>query len=141
MVRFGPSKYDIAVVYESLAIAQLENAQGRWGNLKVYYPSTTLWNDHPAALVQGDWVTEPQKKAARLWLQYLRSKPAQERALAYGFRPADPSVPLKSADAQNPFTRLAQYGVQLELPPVAKAPDGAFVRALMTMWSRVVAPR
>jgi ABC-type molybdate transport system substrate-binding protein len=141
MVRFGPSKYDIAVVYESLAIAQLENAQGRWGNLKVYYPSTTLWNDHPAAIVQADWVTEPQKKAARAWLQYLRSRPAQERALAYGFRPADPAVPLKSADAQNPFTRLAQYGIQLELPPVAKTPDGAFVRALMTMWSRVAAPR
>ncbi len=31
MVRFGPSKYDIAVVYESSAISQLANAQGRWG--------------------------------------------------------------------------------------------------------------
>lgn len=29
MIRFGPSKYDVSVVYESLAIAQMENAQGR----------------------------------------------------------------------------------------------------------------
>jgi hypothetical protein len=139
MVRFGPSKYDVAVVYESLAISQLENAQGRWGNLKVYYPSMTLWSDHPAALVQAEWVTEEQKKAARAWIAYLRSRPSQERALAYGFRPADPSVPIKTASGENPFVRLAQYGVQIDLPPVARVPDGTVVRSLMTMWSRVVA--
>jgi extracellular solute-binding protein len=141
MVRFGPSKYDIAVVYESLAIAQLENAQGRWGNLKVYYPSLTLWSDHPIAVVQAPWVSEAQKAAGRRFVAWLRSRPWQERALAFGFRPADPSVPLKTADAQNPFVRLQPYGIKLDLPPVAKTPDAAVVRGLMTMWSRVVAPQ
>ena len=51
MVRFGPSKYDIAAVYEGIAISQIENAQGRWGNLRVYYPATTIWSDHPAAVL------------------------------------------------------------------------------------------
>src|SRR5262249_9638300 len=83
MVRFGPSKYDVAVVYENLAISQLANAQGRWGNLKVYYPALTLWSDHPAALLQGDWVTPEQKDAARRFLTYLRSRPVQERALSF----------------------------------------------------------
>jgi hypothetical protein len=138
MVRFGPSKYDIAVVYENLAISQIENAQGRWGSLKVYYPQTTLWSDHPAALLAGDWVTEPQRKAARTWLTYLRSRPVQERALTFGFRPGDPSVPVKGADAQNPWSRLAQYGIQVDIPPVAKTPDGAVARNLMTMWARLV---
>jgi hypothetical protein len=87
MVRFGPSKYDLSVVYESLAISQLENAQGRWGNLKVYYPQTTLWSDHPIAILQGDWVTPAQKAAARTWVAHLRSRPVQESALTYGFRP------------------------------------------------------
>jgi hypothetical protein len=141
MVRFGPSKYDVAVVYESLAISQLDNAQGRWGSLRVYYPSVTLWSDHPAALLQGDWVSDAQRTAARQWLAYLRSRPVQEQALSFGFRPADPTVPIKSAAGQNPFVRTAQYGVQIDLPPVAKTPDGAFVRTLMTMWTRVVAPR
>jgi hypothetical protein len=141
MVRFGPSKYDIAVVYENLAIGQLENAQGRWGNLKVYYPSTTLWSDHPVALLQGDWVTEPQKKAARTWIAHLRSRSMQEKALTYGFRPADTAVPIKTADAQNPFTRLAQYGLQIDIPTAAQAPDGLVVRNLLTMWSRVVPQR
>ena len=141
MVRFGPSKYDLSVVYESLAISQLENAQGRWGNLKVYYPQTTLWSDHPIAILQGDWVTPAQKAAARTWIAYLRSRPVQESALTYGFRPADPTVPVRTGDASNPFTKNAQYGVKVDIPPVAKTPDGAVVRNLMTMWNRVAAPK
>jgi ABC-type molybdate transport system substrate-binding protein len=138
MIRFGPSKYDIAVVYENLAIANIENAQGRWGSLKVYYPATTLWSDHPAGILNAEWVTPAQKQAARVWLGYLRSRPVQEKALGYGFRPADTSVPLKTATATNPFTRLSQHGVKIEIPPVAQAPDGQVVRNLMMMWSRVV---
>ena len=141
MIRFGPSRYDIAVVYESLAVAQIENAQGRWGNLKIYYPTTTLWSDHPGALLKGPWVTAEQAKAGRTWLAFLRSRPMQELALAFGFRAADPAVPLKSADPKNPFTRLAPYGLQLELPPAGTLPEAAVVRNLMTFWSRTVAPK
>ncbi|MDB4954339.1 MAG: hypothetical protein JWO36_1908, partial [Myxococcales bacterium] len=140
MVRFGPSKYDIAVVYESLAISELANAAGRWGKLKVYYPSTTIWSDHPIALLQGAWVTEPQKQAARRFIAFLRSKPSQQRALEYGFRPADTSVPIVTNDAQNPFTRLAADGITVDVPPAAAAPDGPVVRNLMMMWTRVVQP-
>jgi ABC-type Fe3+ transport system substrate-binding protein len=138
MVRFGPSKYDIAVVYESLAISQIANAQGRWGNLKVYYPPLTLWSDHPAAVLQAEWVTPKQKEAARQWLAYLRSRPVQERALTFGFRPADPAVPIKTQEAANPFTRLAEHGILVDVPPVAEVPEGPVVRNLLTMWSRVV---
>ena len=140
MVRFGPSKYDIAAVYEGIAISQIENAQGRWGNLRVYYPATTIWSDHPAAVLQGDWVTDAQKAAARTWLSYLRSAPIQQRALTLGFRPASPEVPIVSSDANNPFVKYSSYGVQVEIPPVANPPDGSVVRNLLTMWSRVVKP-
>jgi ABC-type Fe3+ transport system substrate-binding protein len=141
MVRFGPSKYDIAVVYENLAISQIENAQGRWGDLKIYYPQTTLWSDHPVAVLQGDWVTEPQKRAARTWIAFLRSRPMQEQALRFGFRPGDASVPVRTSDGQNPFNRLAPYGIQVDIPPVATPPEGAVVRNLLTMWTRVVGSR
>ena len=140
MVRFGPSKYDIAVVYESLAISELANAAGRWGKLKVYYPATTIWSDHPIALLNGAWVTADQKAAARQFIAFLRSKPSQQRALQYGFRPADTSVPIVTNDAQNPFTRLASEGITVDVPPAASAPDGMVVRNLMMMWTRVVQP-
>jgi len=80
-----------------------------------------------------------QKDAAQQWLAYLRSRPVQERALTFGFRPADPAVPIKTADASNPFTRLAEHGIQVDVPPVAEIPEGSVVRNLLTMWSRVVA--
>ncbi|WP_408889409.1 substrate-binding domain-containing protein [Myxococcus faecalis] len=138
MVRFGPSRYDIAVVYENLAIAQVSQAQGRWGELKVSYPALTLWSDHPAAVLQGDWVTPAQKEAALEWLRYLHSRPVQERALQFGFRPADPAVPLKTEGPDNPFTRLASHGVQVDVPPVAEVPEGPVVRDLLMLWSRVL---
>ncbi|MCE9667287.1 substrate-binding domain-containing protein [Myxococcus stipitatus] len=141
MVRFGPSRYDIAVVYESLAISQLSHAQGRWGDLRVYYPSLTLWSDHPAAVLQADWVTPSQREAALEWLRYLRSRPVQERALAFGFRPADPTVPVKTQDPANPFTRLASHGVSVDVPPVAEVPQPSVVRELLALWTRVLASR
>jgi ABC-type molybdate transport system substrate-binding protein len=141
MIRFGPSKYDIAVVYENLVISQIENAQGRWGNLRVYYPETTLWSDHPIALLQGDWVTAEQRLAARAFVAFLRGRPMQERALSYGFRPADPAVAIRTADGQNPYTRLAPYGVKVDIPPVATPPEAPAIRNMLTMWSRVVTNR
>ena len=141
MIRFGPSKYDIAVVYENLVIEQIANAQGRWGNLRVYYPKVTLWSDHPAGILQADWVTAAQRTAARSYVAFLRSRPIQERAIAHGFRPADPSVPVRTSDPQNPWNKLAPYGVRVDIPPVATPPDAAVIRNLLTMWSRLVGTR
>jgi len=139
MLRFGPSKYDIAVVYESLALSQIANADGRWGKLRVYYPATTLWSDHPVEVLQAPWVTPDQKAAARAFIAHLKSRPIQELAITYGFRPADPTVPLKTADAANPFTKLTDRGVKLDIPPMAAPPSGEVVRTMLQMWGRVVA--
>lgn len=141
MVRFGPSRYDVAVVYENLAIAQIENAQGRWEPLKVYYPQTTLWSDHPIALLQADWISAPQKKAARTFIEFCKSKPMQEKALSFGFRPGDVSIPLKDQDPKNPFNRLAPLGIRVEIPTVATPPEGLVIESLLTMWSRNVGMR
>ncbi len=141
MIRFGPSKYDIALVYESLAVSQLENAQGRWGSLHIYYPLTTIWSDHPVVILNGPWVTPAQHAAAAKLIAFLRSAPVQATALRFGFRPADPAVPIKTADGNNPFIKMSQFGLSLELPPAARPPDGPVIRNLLMMWSRVVKPR
>jgi ABC-type Fe3+ transport system substrate-binding protein len=138
MLRFGPSKYDIALVYESLAISQLENAQRRWDNLRIYYPPSTIWSDHPVAILEAPWVSPAQRAAAERVVAFLRSKPVQATALRFGFRPADPAVPIKTADGQNPFTKMARYGLTFDLPPAVPPADGPVVRNLLMMWSRVV---
>jgi ABC-type sulfate transport system substrate-binding protein len=138
MLRFGPSKYDVAVVYESLALAQIGTADGRWGKLRLYYPATTLWSDHPVEILQAPWVTEAQRVAARAFVAHLKSRPIQELAVTFGFRPADPTIPLKTADAKNPFARLSDRGVKLDIPPMASPPSGEVVRTMLQMWSRNV---
>jgi ABC-type Fe3+ transport system substrate-binding protein len=138
MLRFGPSKYDIALVYESLAISQLENAQRRWDNLRICYPPSTIWSDHPVAILDAPWVSPAQRAAAEQVVAFLRSKPVQATALRFGFRPADPAVPIKTADGQNPFTKMARYGLTFDLPPAVQPAEGPVVRNLLMMWSRVV---
>jgi serine/threonine protein kinase len=140
MVRFGSSKYDLVVVYESSAIDELANAEGRWGKLKVCYPATTVWSDNPAVVLAAPWVTEAQARAGRVYIEYLRSPPAQQRALEHGFRPADTSVKLRTSDAKNPFAQYADHGISVDLPPAADMPDRAVVRALMTTWTRMMRP-
>jgi hypothetical protein len=138
MVRFGPAKYDVAVVYESNAILNLGMGEARWGKLHVSYPSTTIWSDNPVVLLQGEWVTEAQKKAGRLFIEHLRGRPMQELAFAYGFRPAEPSVALRTDDPKSPFVRLASKGIRLDVPPASARPDLATVRALLGTWTHVM---
>jgi hypothetical protein len=138
MVRFGPSKYDVAVVYESLAILNLGMGEARWGKLHVYYPSTTIWSDNPVVLLQGDWVTDAQKKAGRLFIEHLRSRPMQELAFSYGFRPAEPSVSFRADDPSSPFVRLASKGIRLDVPAATARPDLVTVRALLGTWSHIM---
>jgi ABC-type sulfate transport system substrate-binding protein len=118
----------------------LANAEGRWGKLKVCYPATTVWSDNPAVVLAAPWVTEAQARAGRVYLEYLRSPPAQQSALEHGFRPADTSVKLRTSDAKNPFAQYADHGISVDLPPAADMPDSAVVRALTTTWTRMMRP-
>ena len=138
MILYGPSKFDLVVTYENLAIEQIPNAQGRWGNLRIYYPEHTMWSSNPAAVLKADWVTPAQAAAGKTLLEFLRSRPMQERAVRFGFRPADPSVPVITPGGDNPFNTAQAFGVKVELPPAIDAPPGPVVRNLMEMWNRLV---
>ena len=138
MVLYGPSKYDVVVTYENLAIQNIANAQGRWGNLRIFYPPQTMWSSHPVALLQGDWVTPEQRDAARKLIAFLRDKPEQQRALALGFRPANPEVQMISPDGTSPFKSAEAFGVRVDFGSVVEPPPGPVIRNLMEMWSRQI---
>jgi len=139
MVAYGPSTFDIVAVYEATAIEQAENAVGRYGELRVYYPPALLWSDHPFCIVNADWVTPQQTAAAKLFMDYLTSKPAQELALLkYGFRPVDKSIPLEQTGS--PFDRYAANGFRSDLSnlPDVEIPAGHVLNTLRDFWSRNV---
>jgi ABC-type glycerol-3-phosphate transport system substrate-binding protein len=137
MIAFGPSKYDLVAVYESVAIEQAANAVSRYGELQVYYPPATSWSDHPFCIVNANWVTPEKQQAARLFLDYLVSRPAQEAAfLKYGFRPVDASIQLDQPGS--PFLQYAGNGIRLDLPPEAQTPPGDVLNSLLEFWTRNV---
>jgi ABC-type Fe3+ transport system substrate-binding protein len=140
MVSYGPSTYDLVTVYEATAIEQAENAVGRYGELRVYYPPATVWSDHPFCVLEADWVSDDKRSAAKLFIDYLTSQPAQELALLeYGFRPVDASIPL--GQAGSPFTVYAANGFQADLTnlPAVEVPPGNVLNTLLDFWTRNVA--
>jgi ABC-type Fe3+ transport system substrate-binding protein len=135
IVAYGPSKYDIVAVYEATAIEHLENARGRYGELYVYYPPATIMSDHPFCILQAEWVTPEKAKAAQVFIEYLLRSPVQELALnKYGFRPEDQSLALDQSGS--PFTKYAQNGLQINLPPSITLPPGNVLDTLLSFWIR-----
>jgi ABC-type Fe3+ transport system substrate-binding protein len=139
MVTYGPSTYDFIAVYEATALEQAQNAVGRYGELRVYYPPATLWSDHPFCVLNADWVSPDQKQAARLFIDHLTSRPVQENALLkYGFRPIDTGIPLEQPGS--PFDRYASNGFRADLSrlPEVEIPSGSILNILREFWSRNV---
>jgi hypothetical protein len=139
VLRFGPSKYDVVSIYESLVVQQIKNAPGRFGtDLKVYYPRINIWSDYPYSILVGENSTADEKDGALLFERYLYSVPMQQEALKIGFRPANPDVPLLTNDADNPFNKYKDAGLAIRIPRtvVADTPSGDVLNRLMTVFDR-----
>ncbi len=135
VVLFGPSKYDFVIVYENLAIENIERAQNRWGDIRIYYPPANILSDHPYAILNAPWVSPEQREAAALFRDFLLSDEMQTLALVeYGFRPASTSVAFDMPDS--PFTRYADYGVQMEIADSVEVPSARVINELIDLWRR-----
>jgi ABC-type Fe3+ transport system substrate-binding protein len=133
----GPGRYDVAMVYESQAIASMDVARGRWGeSLRVYYPPVNVWSDHPLCLLDGAHVGAAERDAAEKLADHLRSSEVQAAAVRHGLRPADVRVPIVSDDPENPFVKYRDRGVTVALPQVADAPSLAALDAITSTWRR-----
>ena len=135
IVTKGPSQYDFGVVYENLALQNMDAAQQRQGQpLRIFYPPATLFSDHPFAVVDGAWAKPEERAAAIVFRDFLRSNAIQQLALRYGFRPADPNVAITSDDPSNPFKKYAPNGVQVTISQQAEVPSAEVVNSLLELW-------
>ena len=139
MVLKGPSSYDGLFVYESVVIDYLKNAEGRWGQLRVIYPEYNSWNDNPYYIIDATWSSKDQRKAAQTFLEFLLSENIQKESLTHGFRPANPTVPVKFPDS--PFVKYADYGVRVDLSKICEPPKAEVVSNLLQSWQRSQANR
>jgi hypothetical protein len=138
MVYKGPASFDALMVYESVAIDYFKRAEGRWGRLQVVYPNYNVWNDNPYYILDTPWTTEAHQRAAETFLAFLMSEPIQVRALDHGFRPGNPSVPVRGP--ASPFVRYAEFGLKIDLPAVCEPPSPEVIDNLQQSWVRGARP-
>ena len=127
MLERGPGYLSAAVLYENLVIEA--GAKSPQTPVVAIYPTEgTFWSDHPWAVLDAPWVSAEQREAAALFLAFLKAKPAQERALQLGFRPADASIaigaPIDAAHGADP--RQPQALLDVPAAPV--------LRSLIALW-------
>ena len=56
----------------------------------------TFWSEQPYCLLEGDWVTDQQKEAAKVFQDYILAREQQDLAIDNYVRPIDPSIPLRA---------------------------------------------
>jgi Ca-activated chloride channel homolog len=133
MIERGPSYLSAAVLYENLVIESYGRSPAL--PLVAIYPTEgTFWADHPFSVLDAPWVDAAKRDAAGKLLAFLKARPAQERALALGFRPADASVAIAA-----PID--AAHGVDAKQPQtLLEVPGAGTLAALLGTWQRTKKP-
>lgn len=131
MFANGPAYLSAAVLYENMVIEAYETRHSLPFPVVAVYPKEgTFWSDHPAGIVQREWVGADEREAAESYLKFLTAVPQQRRAMEFGFRPADPAVPLGS-----PIDR--EHGVNPDEPQTTLAvPAAPVTKALLQLWRK-----
>lgn len=138
MFERGPSYLSAAVLYENLIVAQetkrISGASSQIPVVAIYPKEGTFWSNHPYAILNAPWVTPEQKEAAQLFETFLLDKPQQLKALEFGFRPADPSIPLTA-----PLD--AEHGVDITQPQtILEVPSASIITGIEDMWHTTKKP-
>jgi len=128
MFEGGPGYLSAAVMYENMVIESLERDDLSFPIVAVYPQEGTFWSDHPVGIIDRDYVTPDHRAAAQSYLSFLLARPQQELSMQYGFRPADPAIPLSSRFSPRNGVDPAQPLTTLEVPPVST------IEAIREVW-------
>lgn len=95
----------------------------------IYPTEGTLYSDNPLYILEADWVTPAQKKAAKQFQEFVVLPENQKKVLDFGFRPGNPKV-----DIGTPV--VAQNGVDPNQPQtLLEVPSGAVMVELLKVWA------
>jgi Ca-activated chloride channel homolog len=138
MFERGPSYLSAAVMYENLVVAQetkrISGESTQLPVIAIYPKEGTFWSNHPYLILNAPWVEDEQREAAQIFESFLLNTKQQEQAIQYGFRPADPSIPLG-------FPLDSNHGVDINQPQtVLEVPDSEVTIAIQDLWSQVKKP-
>jgi Ca-activated chloride channel homolog len=100
--------------------------------LVALYPKEgTFWHEHPLGIVNASWVTDEQRAAATVFIDYVLTEKVQARIMEQGFRPANPNI-----EIGYPF--VAENGVTPEGPTtILDVPEPEVIVAIQQSWAYV----
>lgn len=134
MAERGTRYLSAAVVYENIVAEKNSDpkqaARLEFPLVAVYPREGTFQSDHPACVLNAPWVDAETREAAGLYRDYLLSNAVQQRALEFGFRPADPQIAIGA-----PLT--LENGVDATQPQnTLAAPSAEVIRAIRDIWGQ-----
>jgi len=138
---FGYSVGDGGQLLESDLLQNMQGILTRWEDpLALYYPDYVTWFDFPFTVWIGPETSALEKNAALAFQQFLLSEPQQKAALAYGLRPANPSVPV-DASPDSLFVKWEDRGVEPVVPraDAMRSPNRDVLLALLRWFDLNVA--
>jgi Ca-activated chloride channel family protein len=92
----GPAYLSAVTLYESSVVQANDKYRKEMPfRLVAIYPKEgTFWENHPTGIVNADWVSPEQTEAAGKFLAFATSREQQQKALQYGYRPTDATIPV-----------------------------------------------
>ncbi len=131
----GPSAISFFSVYENVVLDSSLKAERKWGEplVAIYPKDGTLLSDHPFVILNASWVEPWQKEVAQQYLSFLLREENQQKAQQYGFRPANPQVPLNTTIFSEENGVREDMGNVRILNPL----PGEALEALFTVWIEV----
>jgi Ca-activated chloride channel homolog len=129
MFEEGAGYLSAAVLYENMVIESYSLKNPTDFPLVAIYPREgTFWSDHPVGIVERPWVTKEHRDAANIYIDYLRARPQQLKAMTFGFRPGDESIDLVA-----PID--AKHGVDPNEPKqVLPVPTAPVMKSIIELW-------
>ena len=126
MKKYGTS-YISAFPMEEITLIEFNKSAPQTPLVAIYPREGTFWHDNPF-IVMRDTSAEEQQAAEQLYT-FLQTEESQKAALQFGFRPANPSVPLEA-----PLT--PQFGVNTDEPrTLLEVPPGDVLVAAKNAWA------
>jgi Ca-activated chloride channel family protein len=132
MFDHGPEYLSAAVLYENMIIESYGDVHSKlpFPVVAVYPKEGTFWSDHPVGIVERPWLSGAHRQACEKYIQFLTDTPQQRRAMEFGFRPADVTLPLAS-----PID--PQHGVDpLQPETTLQVPSAPVMAAVIELWKQ-----
>ena len=86
---------DVHLTWEHEALREVEDHQGE---LEIVYPPVSMLAEPTVAWVDANVTRRQTAAAARAYLEFLYTEPAQETIAKFGYRPINPQILNKHAD-------------------------------------------